>query len=51
MLNAYYNKMLAKMKADGFEINRVKEVEAKLAEIHKSCRYLFIEYKLSKINE
>ena len=49
MLNAYYTKMLAKMKEDGFEVNRVKEVEAKLVEVHKACRYLFIEYKLSKM--
>ena len=48
MLNAYYNRMLAKMKADGFEIDKVKDIESKLAEVHKSCRYLFMEYNLTK---
>lgn len=46
MLNAHYNKMLAKMKADGFEVDRIKDIEAKLAEVRKACRHLFVEYSL-----
>ncbi|MBR2498143.1 MAG: hypothetical protein IKB67_00280 [Clostridia bacterium] len=48
MLNGYYAKMIAKMKADGFALDRIDALENKIAEVNKIYSYLVLDYKMSK---